>query len=319
MVAGVLVDQTVTAAIAGMGVALPEARLTNADLEATLDTSDEWIVERTGIRERRIAADGETSVTLAVEAGTRAIKDSGLAPGDIGLLIVATLSPPQRLPAAAAFVQNGIGLDCGAFDLNAACSGFVYALVMADAFLGAGRADSVLVIGSEVLTPLVDPGDRTTRILFGDAAAAAVLVAAPEGFGLLGCDVGCDGSAAGILEIGPGQPYVRMEGNEVFRRAVRACSESAAVALAKSGLSAADVDLFVPHQANGRIIDAVVSRLGIAPDRVARNVERYGNTSAASIPLALAEAAPAHGDIVLLSGFGAGMTWASAVLRWCSA
>lgn len=304
------------AAIVGMGTAVPDSVLSNADLEATLDTSDAWIVERTGIRERRIAAPDVTSATLGIEAGNRAIKDSGCAPGDIELLVVATLTPPQTLPSCAAFVQDGIGLDCGAFDLGAACSGFVYALVTADAFIAAGRTRRALVVGTEVLSRVVDPDDRSTRILFGDGAAAAVLAPAPDGFGLLGWDLGCDGSAAGILAIGPGERYVRMEGSEVFRRAVRACADSAAAALASAGVAAADVDLFVPHQANGRIIDAVVSRLGIAPDRVARNLERYGNTSAASIPLALAEAAPSHGDLVLMSGFGAGMTWASGVMRW---
>ncbi|MEO7836699.1 MAG: beta-ketoacyl-ACP synthase III [Acidimicrobiales bacterium] len=304
--------------VAGLGTALPEQRLTNADLEAVLDTNNDWIVERTGIHERRVAAPDEDTATLAVAAGAAAIKDADLTPADIGLLVVATCTPVQAMPATAALVQDALGLHCGAFDLSAACSGFVYGLVAAAGMAGGRPA---LVVGAETLTRVTDPDDRGTRILFGDGAGAAVLApsASPDR-GLLSWDLGCDGSIASLLEIPAGGRYIEMEGREVFRRAVRIVVESAAVALERAGLTPADVDLFVPHQANVRIIEACGTRLGIEPERTAVNLDRYGNTSAASIPIALAEAVEegrlSDGDVVVLAGFGAGMTWASAVLRW---
>lgn len=305
-------------AVAGLGTALPEQRLTNADLEALLDTNDDWIVERTGIRERRVAAPHEDAATLAAAAGLAAIKDANLTPADIGLLVVATCTPVQAMPATAALVQDSLGLTCGAFDLSAACSGFVYGLVAAS---GMAPGRPALVIGSETLTRITDPDDRGTRILFGDGAGAAVLVpSTTPDRGILAWDLGCDGSIASLLEIPVGKRYIEMEGREVFRRAVRIVVDSAALVLDQAGLTPADVDLFVPHQANVRIIEACGSRLGIGPERTAVNLDRYGNTSAASIPIALAEAAEEgrlkDGDVVLLSGFGAGMTWASVVLRW---
>ena len=304
--------------VVGVGAAVPDRRLTNADLEAVLDTNDEWILERTGIRERRVAAPDEDSATLAVAAGAAAIKDADLSPADIGLLVVATCTPVQVLPATATLVQDALGLNCGAFDLNAACSGFVYGMVVATGVL-AGRP--ALVIGSETLTRITDPADRGTRILFGDGAGAAVLApSSTPDRGLLAWDLGSDGSVAGLLEVPVGGRFIEMEGREVFRRAVRIVVESAVLVLQRAGLTADDVDLFVPHQANLRIIEACGTRLGIAPERTAVNLDRYGNTSAASIPIALAEAADEgrlnDGDVVLLSGFGAGMTWASAVIRW---
>jgi 3-oxoacyl-[acyl-carrier-protein] synthase-3 len=299
-----------------MGTALPEGRLTNADLEKTLDTTDAWIVERTGIKERRLAAPGEDAVTLATAACVDAIKDSGLTTEDIDLLIVATITPPRRLPAASAYVQDNLGLRCGSFDLVAACSGFVYSYVMADAYVNAGNARSALIVGAETISSIVDPTDRGTKILFGDGAAAAVIVPSAPGYGILGSDLGCDGSAADILAIEPGEQYAHMDGKEVFRRAVRACIASAENALERSGIKASEIDLFVPHQANGRIIDAIIERIGLDNARTVRNLDMYGNTSAASIPLALAEAEPQDGELVLLCGFGAGMTWASAVVRW---
>ena len=299
-----------------MGTALPEGRLTNADLEKTLDTTDEWITERTGIKERRIAGAGEDAVTLATAAGADAIKDSGLTTEEIDLLVVATITPPRRLPAASAYVQDNLGLHCGSFDLVAACSGFVYSYVMADAYVNAGNARSALIIGAETISSIVDPTDRGTKILFGDGAAAAVIVPSAPGYGILGSDLGCDGSAADILAIEPGETYAHMDGKEVFRRAVRACIASAENALERSGINASEIDVFVPHQANGRIIDAIIERIGLDNARTVRNLDKYGNTSAASIPLALAEGQPKDGDLVLLCGFGAGMTWASAVVRW---
>ena len=301
-------------------MAVPESRLTNADLERMLDTSDEWIVERTGIRERRVAAPTDSAATLGAEAGAAAIKDAGLTPSDIGLLLVATCTSPQVLPATAALVQEAIGLRCGALDIGAACAGFVYGLVAA---AGMSGDQPSLLIGAETLTRITDPDDRGTRILFGDGAGAAVLgpPSDPEA-GLLAWDLGCDGSAAPLLEVPMGDLYMRMEGKEVFRRAVRIVVESAVVTLDRAGLTPADIDLFVPHQANVRIIEASCSRLGIPMDKAAVNLDRFGNTSAASIPMALAEAVDdgrvPPGGIVLLSGFGAGMTWASAVLRWDS-
>ena len=309
------------AAIAGMGTAIPDHVRTNADLEALVDTSDEWIVERTGIRERRVAGPAESTASLAAHACASAIKDAGITPDDVDLLIVATVSPDQPMPAVAAFVQERLGLRCGAFDLGAACAGFVYSLVTGSALVTTGGARHVLVVGAETLTRIVDPDDRATVILFGDGAGAAVISGTDrDGLGLVSFDIGCDGSAAELLEIPAGQRYVTMRGSEVFRRAVRAVNDSATAALRKADLTAGDIALFVPHQANRRIIDAAGKHLGIPPERTMVNIDRYGNTSAASIPIALAEAADSgrlhDGDLVLLSGFGAGMTWASAVVRW---
>ena len=319
--------------ITGLGTAIPEQRLTNADLERMVDTTDEWIVERTGIRERRVAAPDETSATLGTAAAAAALKDAGLTPGDVGLLVLATTTPVQLFPSTAVRIQDALGLRCGAFDVMAACSGFVYGLVTAAGMMSAeaalmpppeaGPKDGrpALVVGAETLTRVVDPTDRSTRILFGDGAGAAVLdhSAQPDG-GLLSWDLGADGSLISLLEVPAGEPWLRMEGKEVFRRAVRVVVESSSTALQKAGLGPEDVDLFVPHQANVRIIEAVCSRIGIPSERTVVNLDRYGNTSAASIPLALAEAAEEGrlkgGEVVLMSGFGAGMTWASAVMRW---
>jgi 3-oxoacyl-[acyl-carrier-protein] synthase III len=325
----------VRASVNGWGIAVPEKRVTNADLEQRVDTSDAWIVDRTGIRERRVAAPDETTAGLAIEAGTAAIKHAGIPPDAIDLLIVATTSPEQPVPHTGAFVGEGLGLRCGSFDLGAGCAGFVYMLVVGSSLLATGDLDHVLIVGAEVLSRLIDPDDRATSILFGDGAAAAVLSRSPDdGPGLLAWDLGCDGSAAGLLEIRAGgsrmpttpetlaarEQYLKMQGQEVFRRAVRVVVESARTTLDRAGVSSSDVAWFVPHQANIRIIDSAANRLGIAKERTIVNIDRYGNTSAASIPLALAEAADdgqlGEGDLVLLSGFGAGMTWGSALLRW---
>jgi len=322
------------ARITGWGVAVPEQRLTNADLERRVDTSDAWIVSRTGIRERRIAGPDETTASLAIEAGATAIKHAGITPDDIDLLIVATATPEQPIPHTGAFVGEGIGLGCGSFDLQAGCAGFVYTLVTGSALIGAGALGHVLVVGAETLSRITDPDDRATCVLFGDGAAAAVLEPADGDDGLVAWDLGCDGSLAGLLgvpaggsrlpatpeTIAAGDQYLKMAGQEVFRRAVRAVVDSANTTLGRAGVEAAEVDWFVPHQANKRIIESAARRLGIPDERTIVNIERYGNTSAASIPLALTEAADdgrvQPGDLVLLSGFGAGMTWASALLRW---
>ena len=309
------------AAVVGCGSAVPEGRLTNRDLERRgLDTDDEWIVERTGIRERRTAGPHETTAALATAAGASAIKDAGLTPDDIGFVVLATTTPDQVLPSTSTAVQDALGVRCGAIDVSAACAGFVYALGMAASLVEAGRVDNVLVVGAETLTRIVDPMDRGTAILFGDGAGAVVLARAETGAGLLSWDTGCDGSLTSLLEVPVGESYMHMDGPEVFRKAVRVVVESGAAALAAAGVGADDIALFVPHQANVRIISAACDRLGIPLERAFVNIDRYGNTSAASVPLALHEAVEsgrvADGDLVLLSGFGAGMAWASAVLRW---
>jgi 3-oxoacyl-[acyl-carrier-protein] synthase-3 len=325
----------VRACVGGWGTAVPEKLVTNAEMEQRVDTTDAWIVERTGIRERHVAATTDTTASLAIDAGTAAIKNAGIPPDAIDLLIVATASPEQPIPHTGAFVGEGLGLRCGSFDLGAGCAGFVYMLVVGSSLLATGNLDHVLIVGAELLSRLIDPDDRATSILFGDGAAAAVLSRSPDdGPGVLAWDLGCDGSAAGLLEIraggsrmpatpetiAAGEQYLKMQGQEVFRRAVRVVVDSARATLDRAGVSPSDVAWFVPHQANIRIIESAASRLGIGGDRTIVNIDHYGNTSAASIPLALAEAADdgrlKDGDLVLMSGFGAGMTWASALLRW---
>jgi 3-oxoacyl-[acyl-carrier-protein] synthase-3 len=310
------VDRSPTRLI-GWGTALPEKVVTNKDLEASLDTSDEWIVERTGIRERRI---GGTTSGLAIEAGRNALDRAGIDPKDVDLVLLCTSTPDGTMPASASTVQHELGIAGGAFDLNAACSGFVYGLVAADGYLRAG-AQRVLLIGAETMSRIIDWDDRGTAILFGDGGGAVVLErsSADGPGGLLGWDLGSDGSLRHILQAELGGPIL-MDGPEVFRRAVRVMVDSANRTLERAGLTPDDLTLFVPHQANARIIASACAKLGIPDDRVAGNLARYGNTSAASIPLALAEAADAGrlqaGDKLLLIGFGAGMTWASAVLEW---
>ncbi|MFM8302792.1 MAG: 3-oxoacyl-ACP synthase III family protein [Actinomycetota bacterium] len=324
-----------SACIAGWGSAVPDGRLTNADLAARVDTSDEWIVERTGIRERRVANEDETTASLAIAAGAAAIKSAGITPDAVDLCIVATATPEQPIPHTGAFVGDGLGLHCGSFDMNVGCAGFIYGIVTGSALLQAGNLRYVLVIGAETLSRIVDPRDRGTCILFGDGAAAVVLAPSPDGGpGILGWDTGCDGSASGLLgipaggsrlpatadTIDEGLQYIKMQGQEVFRRAVRAVVDSAQTALTAAGITAGDVDWFIPHQANLRIIEAAASRLGLTPEQTIVNIDRFGNTSAASIPIALTEAADAgrfqDGDLILMSGFGAGMSWGSVVVRW---
>lgn len=304
-----------SARIVGWGSALPEKVVTNHDLEATLDTSDQWIVERTGIRERRIG--GSTS-GLAIDAARLALEMAGVDGDAIDAVVLATSTPDEAMPATASVVQQALGVRGGAMDLNAACSGFVYALVTADGLLRAGL-DRVLVVGAETMSRIVDWDDRSTAILFGDGAGA-VVVERSEGPGrLLGFDLGSDGSLRHILHA-PVGGTIEMDGPEVFRRAVRVMVDSAERALANAGVGVEDLALFVPHQANIRIIDAAARRLGIPEAKVATNLASVGNTSAASIPLVLTEAAAhgrlAAGDLVLAIGFGAGMSWASAVLEW---
>ena len=304
-------------AVTGLGLAAPERVVTNADLEAVLDTSDEWIRTRSGIAERRWAGDSESTASLAVEAVANALKAAGRTPDDVGFLVLATCTPDQLLPHTAATVCDTLGVRCGSFDLHAACAGFVSALVTGAGLLLTSPGP-VVVVGVERLTQILDKDDRGTAVLFGDGAGAAVLE--PGDGALLGWDAGTDGSLRSILEIPDGERFIHMDGGEVFKRAVRIVVDSATAACERAGVAPADVDVFVPHQANVRIVDAAGARLGIPAERTVVNLDRWGNTSAASIAIALAEADAAGrlhpGDHVLLSGFGAGMTWASALLRW---
>ncbi len=303
------------ARLVGWGSALPDKVVTNADLEASLDTSDEWIVERTGIHERRV---GGTTSTMAIDAGRAALDRAGVGPDDVDLVLLCTCTPDDAMPATASVVQDGLGITAGAMDLNAACAGFVYGLVVADGLLRSGM-ERILLIGSEALSKVVDWSDRSTAILFGDGAGAVVLERSDGPGGLLGYDLGSDGSLRHILH-GDVGGFISMDGPEVFRRAVRIVVETSERALTRAGVRAGDVALFVPHQANARIIASAAAKLGIDPERTVVNIGDTGNTSSASIPIALTEAATAGrlrpGDRVLLAGFGAGMSWAAAVLEW---
>ncbi|MEY2434588.1 MAG: 3-oxoacyl-[acyl-carrier-protein] synthase [Acidimicrobiaceae bacterium] len=305
-----------SARIAGWGTALPEKVVTNDDLAAVLDTSDEWIVERSGIHERRI---GGTTSSLAIDAGKIALDHAGVTAKDVDLVVLCTSTPDQQIPATASTVQHVLGLECGAFDLNAACSGFVYGLVTAHQLIAAGGTDRVLLIGSETMSRMIDWDERTTAVLFGDGAGAVVLEATEGETHLLGWDLGSDGSLRSILDADIGG-YMRMEGKEVFRRAVRVMIDSSKRAMQRAGVTADDIALFVPHQANIRIIESANAKLGFSMDRTAVVLDRTGNTSAASIPIALADAADngrlKPGDLALMVGFGAGMTWSSAIVRW---
>jgi 3-oxoacyl-[acyl-carrier-protein] synthase-3 len=320
----------VRSVLLGTGGALPERVMTNADLERIVDTSDDWIVQRTGIRERRIAAEGETTADLAVAAAREALGRAGVAAREIDLVIVATSTPDRTFPATAVAVQRGLGIEKGAaFDVQAVCSGFVYALTTADSLLRTGAASRALVIGAETFSRILDWEDRTTCVLFGDGAGAVVLEArlseGPGGPGVLATRLRSDGRHEDKLYVdgGPSSTgtvgHLRMQGREVFRFAVGAITDVVDEVLREAGVTAADVDWFVPHQANRRIIEASAKKLGIPIERTVVTVERHGNTSAASIPLALAEAGRAGmigpGDLVLLEAMGGGFTWGAALLR----
>jgi 3-oxoacyl-[acyl-carrier-protein] synthase III len=303
------------AVISGWGTALPPKIVTNYDLAETIETSHDWIVDRTGIHQRHV---GGSTVDLSVESGRKAIEMSGVDPSEIDALVLATTTPDRTVPASAASVQRELGLKCGAFDVNAACSGFVYGLVTAHGLIAMG-AKKALVIGTDTLSRITDWEDRNTAILFADGSGSVVLEAVDGPGQLLGWDLDADGSAERFLyaELGGN---LHMDGKEVFRRAVRIMVDSAQKSMAHAGVTAQDIKLVVPHQANIRIIEASMSRLGLPMDRAATVLHYTGNTSSASIPLALADALEANrvqpGDLVLLVGFGAGMTAASAILRW---
>ena len=303
------------ARITGWGRALPPKVLTNNDLEAMVETSDQWIRERTGIERRHV---GGTTSGLSIESGRRAIEMAGIDPLDIDALVLATTTPDRTVPATSATVQHALGLKCGALDVNAACSGFVYATVVAHGLIAMG-SKKVLLIGTDTLARITDWDDRNTAVLFGDGSGAAVLEATDGPGQLLAWDIDADGSAEGLLycEIGGN---IQMDGKEVFRRAVRIMVDSARKSMAIAGVGSDDLALVVPHQANIRIISAACDRLGVPLERAAVCIHETGNTSSASIPLALFDAADKgrlkSGDLVLLVGFGAGMTAASAILRW---
>ncbi len=325
------------AAITGWGMAVPERVLTNADLERMVDTSDEWIVSRTGIKERRVVGPNDSTTSLSVAAARQALDRAGVAADELDLIVVATCTPDQFLVSQACLVQAELGGSAGAFDLGAACSGFVYALAVASQFVQTGCYDRVLVIGADTLTRFVDYTDRTTCILFGDGAGAVVLEATDEPRGLLSTVLGADGAGNKHLYI-PGwgafvpesaelfpeyRPYLQMNGQEVFRFAVRVMGDAAAEAVDRAGLSFGEVDMLIPHQANQRIIDAAARRLDLPREKVRVNLDRYGNTSAASIPIALCEAEAEgglrEGDNLVLVAFGGGLAWAAGVVRWGTA
>jgi 3-oxoacyl-[acyl-carrier-protein] synthase III len=321
-------------AITGWGMYVPEKVLTNADLERMVDTSDEWITSRTGIKQRHIVGPGESASTLSIAAARQALERAGIEAKDLSLIIVATVCPDYQFPATANLVQHALGAQCGAFDMQAACSGFLYGLSIAHQFVATGGAKHVLVVGVELLSRIVDYTDRQTCVLFGDGAGAVVLSASDEPGGLLGFTLGSDGASPERLWIpvgGSAEPiteqairerrnYVKMQGNEVFKFATRIMGTAMEDALADAGMTAEDMDLFIPHQANLRIIESASKRLNLPPEKVFVNIEKYGNTSAAAIPIALCEAIDqgrvfpgAHLGMV---AFGAGLTWAAAVVKW---
>jgi 3-oxoacyl-[acyl-carrier-protein] synthase-3 len=322
------------AAITGWGTALPDRVVTNEDIMTLFDTTDDWIVDRSGIHTRRAAAGPfvdpapahhpenglGTTATLTVEAGRKALERAGVAGSDVGLLVLCTTTPDQLLPASSAAASAVLGISGGAMDVNAACAGFTYGLVTAAGMVAAG-VERVLLVGAETLTRATNWADRTNAFLFGDGAGALVIEAVPGEGSLLGWDLGVDGSLVHLLYADHGSGMA-MRGQEVFRKAVRMTVDSAKASMERAKVSIDDIALFVPHQANLRIMEAVASRLKLPSERIASVIGRTGNTSSASIPLALIDAADngrlEDGDLVLMAGFGAGMTWASAVWRWGS-
>lgn len=313
--------------ILGAGSALPERQVTNDELARMVDTSDEWIVERTGIRSRYIASDGETTSTLATKAARRALESAGIDPAEIGLIVLATATPDQTFPSTATKVQAALGIpDCIAFDVHAVCTGFLYALSVADSMLRAGSAAKALVIGAETFSRILDWEDRATCVLFGDGAGALVLSAEETEGGILATKLHADGRHNDLLFVDGGPSTtgtvgkLRMKGREVFRHAVVNLAQVMNEVLVEAGLSAADVDWVVPHQANARILDATAKKLGLPPEKVVVTVDRHANTSAASVPLAFDTAVKdgriKRGDIVILEAMGGGFTWGAAALRY---
>ena len=324
-----------SAGILGTGFYVPEKIMTNADLEKIVETSDEWIVERTGIKERRIAEDNQPMSDLAIKAAENALHDAGVSAEELDLIIVATLTSDRIIPSTACMIQNRLGAKkAAAFDLSAACSGFAYAASVAAQFIETGAYKKALVIGAETLSKYINWEDRNTCVLFGDGAGAAVLGQVDDGYGILSFDLGSDGSGGDAIQIpssGSLMPVskesidqrlnlIHMNGRDVFKFAVKAMGRTVKNSLAKIDMPQEKIDWLVPHQANIRIIESAAKRLSMPMEKVIVNIHKYGNMSAACIPIALAEAAAAKrfkkGDIIALSGFGAGLTWASCIIRW---
>jgi 3-oxoacyl-[acyl-carrier-protein] synthase III len=324
-----------SAVISGTGMSVPSRVVTNADIEKIVDTSDEWIVTRTGIRERHVAADDEYLSQFATEAARKALEAASVDPADVDLVICATVTPDMPIPATSCTIQHLLGCrKAAAFDIQAGCSGFIYAQSIAKQFLLTSRYRHVLVIGAELLTKYLDWSDRGTCVIFADGAGATLMSAGDPPRGVLASVLHTDGSMLDFISLEGGgsmhppteatvknrQHYIRMKGNETFKIAVRMIEEVSREALDLAGLRPSDVDWFIPHQANLRIIDAVGKRLGISDERCYVNIDRYGNTSAASIPIALDEVVRSgkveRGQIVLMAAFGAGVTWAASVVRW---
>jgi 3-oxoacyl-[acyl-carrier-protein] synthase-3 len=330
------VSATPIARISGLGTAVPARVVTNADFAAYLDTSDQWIMERTGIRERRIAGPGDTLSGLCQSASLIAMADAGLGPERLDAIVVGTISPDRRLPAVACDLQALLGArNAAAFDIAAACPGWIFALAIAEGFIASGRSKTVLAIGAEKLSSVTDMTDRSTAVLFGDGAGAAIVEpATKDGRGILSIVLGSDGTLADLLYIPAGgstEPvsakvveerthYIRMAGREVYKAAVLAMAKACDEALAKAGVTVDEIDVLVPHQANLRIIESTAKHAGMPMSKVLVNVDRYGNTSAASIPLAIAQGVEEGrikpGSLLLLVTFGAGFTWGSVVVRW---
>jgi 3-oxoacyl-[acyl-carrier-protein] synthase III len=323
------------AGIVGTGSALPEKVITNFDLEKLVDTSDQWITERTGIKERRQAAPDQTTSTLCIQAARRAMEMAGLTARDLDMIICSTISPDMPLPSTAAFIQRGLGADSViSFDLAAACSGFLFGMTVAEQFIRTGKAKYVLIVGAELLSRYLDYQDRATCVLFGDGVAAGIVGPVEPPSGLLATEMHTDGHFAEHLYIPAGgtakpascetvkarEHYIKMKGNELFKVAVRSLEDVCRHVLEKAGVAVGELDLFVPHQANQRITDAVQERLGICSERVFSNISRIGNTSSASIPLCLDECVRSgrikKGDLILMAAFGAGVTWGAALVRW---
>lgn len=321
--------------VIGTGKYVPEKILTNSDLEKMVDTNDEWIVSRTGIKERHIAAPDQATSDLAYEAAIKALESAGMTGSDLDLIIVATITPDSSFPSTACILQDKLGAKgAAAFDLSAACSGFVYGLATATSFIQSGMYNNALVIGADCLSRITDYTDRNTCVLFGDGAGAVIVGEVPEGRGFKSFDLGAEGAGGSLLQMEGGgsrlpasietvenkKHYIYMNGREVFKFAVRVMGTATVEVLRKAGLERTDVDLFVPHQANIRIIQSAMQRLELPEEKVVVNVDKYANTSAASIPLALVEAAEEGrmkaGDTVLMVGFGGGLTWGASVLVW---
>lgn len=331
-----MTKQIIRAGITGTGSYLPEKVLTNADLEKMVDTNDEWIKTRTGIHERRIAEETTATSDLALEAAQKALDDAGVNPDEIDLIIVSTVTPDMFFPATACIVQSKLGChNAAAFDLSAGCSGFVYALSVGSQFINTGIYKNVLIIGAETLSKITDWTDRNTCILFGDGAGAVVLQPVEDNCGILSIELGANGEYGDILSIPAGgsrqpacavsvnekQHYIKMSGQGLFKVAVKVMGDAATKAIANAGLKQENIDFLIPHQANNRIIEAAAKKLNLNLDKVYINLNKYGNTSAASIPIALDEALKEgkikKGDNIVLVGFGAGLTWAASVIKWC--